>query len=163
MGNAIVIGGVAAMGMTAFTELSGFRARKLRIDLSESCLPAIDDFLSQFANSHSWTEEGGNRLRLVGEEVILSLLEEAKEGPAEQKRRLAATIRPESGSAELEIVVVSDDAIQGNIENRIAYLGQDQGPEDEQQLSVRILRHYASSVHHRKYFGIDIISCRVDK
>ena len=94
---------------------------------------------------------------------MLSLLNEEDDGPAEQRRRMVATIRPESGSAELEVVVASDDAIQGNIENRMAYLGQDQALEDEQQLSVRILRHYASSVHHRKYYGLDIISCRVDK
>ena len=71
------------------------------------------------------------------------------DAPVERKRRLVATIRPDGASAELEIVVASDDAIQGNIENRIAYLGQDQALEDEQELSVRILRHYASSVHHR--------------
>ena len=163
VGNTIVIGGMAAVGMTAVTELSVFRARKLRIDLSESSLPAVDDFLSQFADRHHWTDEGKNRLRLVGEEVILSLLTEEKDGSAEQKRRLTATIRPDSGSAELEIVVASDDAIQGNIENRMAYLSQDQMLEDDQELSIRILRHYASSVHHRKYYGLDIISCRVDK
>ena len=161
--NPIVVGGMAAIGMTIFTELSGFRAKKLRVDLSESSLHAFDDFLRQFADRHSWTEEGKNRLCLVGEEVILSLLNEENDGPAEQKRRLVATIRPDSSSAEIEIVVASDDAIQGNIENRIAYLGDGHALEDEQQLSVRILRHYASSVHHRKYYGIDIISCRVDK
>ena len=68
-------------------------------------------------------KKGKNRLCLVGEEVILSLLNEENDGSAEQKRRLVATIRPDSGSAEIEIVVASDDAIQGNIENRIAYLG----------------------------------------
>ena len=163
VGNTIVVGGMAAIVMTLITEISSFRARKLRTDLSEASLAAIDDFLSRFADSHSWTEEGGNRLRLVGEEAILSLLEEEKDGPAGQQRRLVATIRPDGGSAELEIVVASDDAIQGNIENRMAYLGQDQALEDEQELSVRILRHYASSVHHRKYYGIDIVSCRVDQ
>ena len=163
IGNTIVIGGIAAILMTLVTEVSGFRAKKLQTELSQSSLAAIDEFLSQFAETHSWTEEGGNRLRLVGEEAILSLLEEEQEGPAEQKRRLVATIRPDRGSAELEIVVASDDAIQGNIENRMAYLGQDQALEDEQELSVRILRHYASSVHHRKYYGIDIVSCRVDQ
>ena len=161
--NTIVVGGMAAIVMTVFTEASGFRAKRLRTDLSESSLPDFDSFLREFADSHSWTEEGKNRLCLAGEEVILSLLNEEDEGPAEQKRRLIATIRPDSGSAELEIVVASDDAIQGNIENRMAYLGPDQALDDEQQLSVRILRHYASSVHHRKYYGIDIISCRVDK
>ena len=161
--NTIVVGGIAAIVMTVFTEFSGFTARKLRIDLSQSSLPAVDDFLRQFADRHSWTVEGKNRLCLVGEEVMLSLLNEENDDPAEQKRRLVATIRPDSGSAELEIVVASDNAIQGNIENHIAYLDQDQALEDEQQLSVRILRHYASSVHHRKYYGIDVISCRVDK
>ncbi len=163
VGNPIVVGGMAAIAMTVFTELSGFRAKKLRIDLSRSSLPAVDEFLCEFADGHRWTREGKGRLRLVGEEVMLSLFNEENDGPVDQKRRLVATIRPNSGSAELEIVVASDDAIQGNIENRMAYLGQDQGLEDEEQLSLRILRHYASSVHHRKYHGIDIISCRVDK
>ena len=163
VGNTIVIGGMVAIAMTLFTEISGFRASKLRIDLAESSLPDVDDFLCQFADRHSWPDEGKNRLRLVGEEVMLSLFNEEDDGPADRKRRLVATIRPESGSAELEIVVASDDAIQGNIENRMAYLGPDQALEDEQQLSVRILSHYASSVHHRKYYGIDIISCRVEK
>ena len=163
VGNTIVIGGMAAIAMTVFTEISGIRASKLRIDLSQSSLPAVDDFLCQFADRHSWPDEGKSRLRLVGEEVMLSLLNEEDDGPAEENRRLVATIRPESGSAELEIVVASNDAIQGNIENRMAYLSPDQALEDEQQLSVRILSHYASSVHHRKYYGIDIVSCRVDK
>ena len=163
VGNTIVIGGMAAIAMTVFTELSGLRASKLRIDLSQSSLPAVDDFLCEFADRHSWPDEGKNRLRLVGEEVMLSLFDEETDGQAEENRRLVATIRPESGSAELEIVVASEDAIQGNIENRMAYLSPDQALEDEQQLSVRIRRHYASSVHHRKYYGIDIVSCRVDK
>ena len=163
MGNTIVVGGMAAIVMTLVKEASSLRARKLRLELSPSSLAAVDDFLSRFADSHSWTEEGGNRLRLVGEETLLSLLEEEKEAPAGQTRRLVATIRPDGRSAELEIVVASDDAIQGNIEDRMAYLGQDQALEDEQELSVRILRHYASSVHHRKYYGLDIVSCRVDQ
>ena len=163
VGNPIVVGGIAAIAMTAFTELSGLRAKRLRTELSHSSLPAMDDFLCQFADRHSWTGEGKNRLRLVGEEVMSSLLNEEDDGPADQKRSLVATIRPDSGSADLEIVVASDDAIQGNIENRMAYLGHDQALEDEAQLSLRILRHYASSVHHRKYHGIDIISCRVNK
>ena len=163
VGSTIVFGGMAAIAMTLFAELSSFRARKLRVDLSQACLPDVDEFLSQFADAHSWTERGKNRLRLVGEEVILSLLDEDNDGPGEQKRRLVASIRPDGGSAELEIVVASDDAIQGNIENRMAYLGHDQMLEDGQELSVNILNHYASSVHHRKYYGIDIISCHVDR
>ena len=163
VGNTIVVGGIAAIGMTLFTELLGSRARKLQVDLSQASLPAVDDFLSQFADKHSWTEEGENRLRLVGEEVMLSLLGEDDGEQAERKRRLVITARPEKRSAELEIVVASDDVVQGNIENRMAYLEEEQGLEDDEGLSVRILRHYASSVQHRQYYGIDIINCRVDE
>ena len=93
--------------------------------------------------------------------MLLSLLEEENDGQAEQKRRVVATIRPESNSAELEIVVASDDAIQGNIESRMLYLDEGQALEDDQGMSIRILRQYASSVHHRQYYGVDIITCRV--
>lgn len=173
VGNTIVVGGIAAIGMTLFTEVSNFRTRRLRADLSQSCLPAVDDFLSQFADGHSWTDEGKNRLRLVGEEVILSLLDEESNGTdrletesrngAVEKRRLVAAIRPESDWAELEILVASEGSIHGNIENRMAFLGEGEALEDERELSVRILRHYASSVNHRKYHGLDIITCRVEK
>ena len=161
VGNTIVVGGLAAIGMTLLNELPSFRTKRLQVDLSEASLPAVDNFLSQFADSHSWTEKGKARLRLVGEEVLLSLLEEENDGQAEQKRRLVATIRPESSSAELEIVVASDDAIQGNIESRMMYLDEGQALEDDQGMSIRILRQYASSVHHRQYYGVDIITCRV--
>ena len=161
VGNTIVVGGLAAIGMTLLNELPSFRTKRLQVDLSETSLPAVDNFLSQFADSHSWTEKGKARLRLVGEEVLLSLLEEENDEQAEQKRRLVATIRPESSSAELEIVVASDDAIQGNIESRMMYLDEGQALEDDQGMSIRILRKYASSVHHRQYYGVDIITCRV--
>ena len=161
VGNTIVVGGIAAIGMTIFNEMASLRIKKLRADLSESSLPAVDDLLSQFADRHSWTEKGKARLRLVGEEVILSLLEGEGDGQPAEKRRLVATIRPEGGAAELEMVVASDDAVHGNIENRMAYLDEGQALEDDQGVSIRILRQYASSVHHRQYYGIDIISCRV--
>lgn len=161
VGNTIVVGGIAAIGMTLFNELLSFRTRRLRVDLSESSLPALDDFLSQYADKNSWSESGGNRLRLVGEEVMLSLMEEEQDRQEHEKRSLVATIRPDGGSAELEFTVASDAVLQGNIENRMAYLDEGQALEDDDGMSIRILRQYASSVHHRQYYGIDIISCRV--
>ncbi|MYD36495.1 MAG: hypothetical protein F4X20_05730 [Dehalococcoidia bacterium] len=159
--NPIVVGGAVAIAMTLIAQMPRLRASTLRIDLSPASPAAVDEFLGRFADKQSWTEEGANRLRLVGEEAILSLLESGKEGASPQKRSLVATISPDGASAELEIIVASNDAIQGNIEDRMAYLGQDQALEDEQELSVRILRHYASSVQHRQYYGIDIVNCRV--
>ena len=162
-GNSIFVGSLVAIGLTVYTELSGFRARKLRVDLSYEALPELDRFLGEFATRQSWSEKENVRLRLVGEECMLNLLEESESDPDARNRRVVATIRPADGSAELEIVVASDDAVQGNIEDRIAFLGEDQGVEDERELSMRILNHYASAVRHRKYYGIDILSCRVNR
>ena len=161
VGNTIVVGGIAAIGMTLLSEVSKFRSTKLQVDLSQSSLQSVDDFLSRFAGRHSWPEQGKNRLRLVGEELMLSLLQEESGRQTEERRRLALTIRRDGRSAELEIVVASDDAIHGNIEDRMAYLDEAQALEDDEAMSARILRHYASSVYHRQYYGIDVIGCRV--
>ena len=84
-------------------------------------------------------------------------------GRMARQRRLTATVRRDQGSAEVEFVVVSDDAGEGNLENRLAFLTDEFALEDdEREISMRVLRHYASSVKHRKYHGIDVISCRVE-
>ena len=163
LSSSIVIGSMTALLLTVLTEFAGLRAQKLQVDLDRNALPEVDGFLCRFADKHSWNDEGKGRLRLVGEEVLLSLLDEEKEEAEGQRRRVTATIRPVAAAAELEIIVASGDAIEGNIENRMAYLDHSQGLDDEGQLSVRILRHYTSSVRHRKYHGIDIVSCRVEK
>ena len=166
--SAIVVGSISAIGMTLLTEMPKLRNRRLRIELDQSALPAVDDFLSRFAERYSWEDDAKNRLRLVGEEVVVNLLaEDGAEAPAGNggsPRRLTANIHPDGSSAEMEFVVVSHDAVAGNLEDQLAYLSEDFAPEsDEQHLSVQILRHYTSSVNHRKYYGMDIITCRVDK
>ena len=163
VGNTLFVGGMAAVSMTLFTELANMRSPKLRVDLAESSLPAVDELLHRFARKHSWSEEGEQRLRLVGEEVVLSLLADESGAPDGERRRMALSVHSEGGDAELEIVVAADDASEENIEKRIAYLDEGTALEDEQELSTRILRHYASSVHHRKYYGIDVVSCHVER
>ena len=159
---------LAVLVAIPITEMPKLRNRRLRIELDQSALPAVDDFLSRFAERYSWEDDAKNRLRLVGEEVVVNLLaEDGAEAPAGNggsPRRLTANIHPDGSSAEMEFVVVSHDAVAGNLEDQLAYLSEDFAPEShEQQLSVQILRHYTSSVNHRKYYGMDIITCRVDK
>ena len=162
--NTVVVGSVVALGTAVFIELASYRRRKLEAELSASSLPEIDEFLNDFVERHGWEEDERNRLRLVGEEVILSLLEqEGHEESDRDSRRLALTAYLDGQSAEVEIVVYSDEEIEENIEDQLAYMDEDSALENEQQLSMRILGHYASSVNHRKYYGIDIVSVRVDR
>lgn len=159
LGNVVATGSAAALAMTAVIELMTSRRKKLEVDLDLSSLTAIVAFLDAFASSRGWSEESRNRLHLVGEEVTLSLLEQDEE----DSRRLSATVQADGDSAEIEFVVFSHDTVGQNIEDRLAYMDSDSGLEDEQQFSMRLLSHYASSVHHRKYYGIDIVTVRVDR
>lgn len=164
-GSVVASGSAVALAMTAVTGLTGVRRRKLEVDLALSSLTPLAEFLDGFAANRGWSEEARNRLHHVGEEVTLSLLEQDEEnGLSEgEDRRLTATAQAEGDSVEVEFVVFSHDTTGQNIEDRLAYMESDSGLEDGQQFSMRLLSHYASSVHHRKYYGIDIVTVRVDR
>ena len=51
---------------------------------------------------------------------------------------------------------------EDNLEDRLAYLGEQPEIQDERELSFRLLRHYASSVQHRKYHHVDIVTVEVE-
>ena len=69
--------------------------------------------------------------------------------------RLLVTGRVEDRSAEVEFMT----ALEGeNMEDRLAYLGELSPVPDDREVSYRLLRHYASSVSHQKYHGMDIVT-----
>ncbi len=112
-------GGLAAMLMTLFLELSR-RPRRLQTALNTDAYPAIDKFLTQFAASRGWGEAMTDRLRAVGEETLLTLIQPGREGEAAAERRLQISARNDGRAAELEFVAATDES---NIEDRIAVLG----------------------------------------
>lgn len=50
-----------------------------------------------------------------------------------------------------------------NLEDRIAYLSEQSEAPEAQEISLRLLRHFASAVRHRKYQGIDIVTVEVPR
>ena len=166
--SAVNVGGVTAILMTVFVELTGnFRRRRVRAEMGPDAFRSVEGMLREFASRNSWTEEAANRLLLVGEETLLSLSspDDGAAFPSTESgdgRRLLATIAPDGETAELEILAYSTPANGSNIEDRIAYM-ESLTPETEGAISLRILQHYASSVNHRSYYGIDVITVRVDK
>ena len=71
-----------------------------------------------------------------------------------------ASIRMVGTSAELELVSGPSD---GNLEDRLAVVGESPELTDENELSYRLLRHYAASVRHSKYYGLDIVAVHVEQ
>ena len=123
-------------------------------------LPQVDAFLKEVATKMDWETGPTERLRSAGEETLSSLLREASLHSDEGAPRLVISARPEAGMVELEFVTTSEE---DNVEDRLAYLDDENEVDDDREISFRLLRHYATSVGHQKYHGMDIVTVRVEK
>ena len=157
LGNGMIVGAVTSILLTTFIELAAPRRRRLEVQLDIHALPRIDDFLGRIAAGLGWDEASSNRLRFVGEEALSSLLGDEQE---ESPRRLIVLARPGAGMVELEFLAVLEEE---NLEDRIAYLNEQSESPEAQEISLRLLRHFASAVRHRKYQGIDIVTVEVPR
>ena len=160
LGNGMTSGALVAIILMVFMELTSPRRRRLEIALDTDALPKMYEFLRGFASSRGWNAAATDRLVLVAEETLSSLLSEADDDSLEGKeRRLVVTARPNGRGAELEFVSAAEGE---NLEDRLSYLGETPDIPDEREISFRLLRHYASSVRHQKYHGVDIVAVDVD-
>ena len=111
-----------------------------------------------------------DRLSAVAEETLLTLApldlelslgldDEEDDDDDEEVRRLVVVASSEGPVAELEFIGGGDEE---NIEDRVRQLQQhDSAIPSEGEISLRLLRQYASSVSHQQYHGTDIITVRV--
>ena len=168
LGNGMASGGLVAIVLTLFMQLTSGRRRRIETALERESVPEIDGFLREFATRHGWGEDAAARLRSAGEEALLCLLgaqEDALEGedsdaPEHLKaRRLLLTAHADAGAAELEFLAAPGPR---NLEDLLVLLPDAPGEAVERELSLRLLRHYAASVRHQQYHSADIITVRVD-
>ena len=156
----VTTGGVAAILMTLFVEIT--RPRRSRFDAAFeiSVLPKIREFLTAFASRNGWDAPMAERLDAACEETLLTLLRQEEESEEESgPRRLRLTARREGDGAVLEFVVAAQD---DNIQDRLALIREEPGENsDEREVSLRLLRRLASSVRHQQYHGTDIVTVRV--
>ena len=160
--NGVVMGATTAVLLTLFIEATNpVRQTRLEVDLSVSSLPEIDRFLCDIASRLGWNQASTQRLRSAGEETLISLIHPRGPAPGEGPPRFIVIARPGDGRVELEFLAVFDEE---NLEDRLAYLSEEaeggQGIE-EGEISLRLLRHYAASVQHQKYHGLDVVTVHV--
>ena len=153
--NGMTAGGLVAILMTGFLELTAPRRSRLEADLDLSALPKMREFLAAFAARGGWGEEMAGRLEAAGEETLLTLLreEEDPEGGEEAGEERGEERR----AARRRMLLVAHKEGDG------AVLGErSAGAPIEREVSLRLLRHVASSVHHQQYHDTDIVTVRVD-
>ena len=157
--NGMTAGGLAAILMTLFLEITSPRRHRMESDFDLAALPRIREFLEGFASRQGWDKETADRLMAASEETLLTLI--PREGENSQPRRLLLVAHREGDGAVLELVAATGE---GNLQDRIELLGDERAVEtpEEMEVSLRLLRHFASSVHHQQYHDTDIITLQVD-
>ncbi len=163
----ITTGGFAAVAMIIYLELTNPRRMRFNSKLDIDALPELNEFITKFVDSRKWNDAMRDRLMAVAEETLLTLspldLEMDLDAPdePEEERSLVVIASSEDDVAELEFI---GGAGSENIEDRVRQL-QDYDDERivEQELSLQLLRNYASSVRHQQFRDTDIITVQVEQ
>ncbi len=161
--NGMLAGALAAVVMNRFVELTGRgRRARLKLDLHPTAVGEIDEFLRGFAADIDWDDSAAQRLRSAGEETLMSLLQQHGDDlPAADAPALIVAARHTGAAVEMEFLAVFDDE---NLEDRLAHLSEESQSTagmEEGEISLRLLRHYASSVHHQRFHGLDVVTVQV--
>ena len=158
--NGMNAGGFAAILMTLFLRVTDSRRSRIETwsDLSE--LTTIRGFLTDFSSRNGWGRKMANRLAAATEEAMLTLADGTATGRRDVRRRLLLTAHREGNGAVLELFVAPGGH---NLQDRVALLQEvDEDTPVAREVSLRLLRHLASSVTHRQYHDTDIVTVRVE-
>ena len=166
----VTTGGFAAIVMILYLEFTNPRRMRFTSPLNVDSLPELNEFIARFARRRGWSAEMKDKLSAVAEETLLTMapldLElnlDAEAGSEEDKgeeKQLVVVASSEGPAAILEFIGGGDE---GNVEDRVRQLQQygEEAPAEE-ELSLQLLRSYASSVQHQQYHDTNIITVRVD-
>ena len=160
LANGITAGGLVAIVMTLFLELTAPRVDRIETEADISVLPKVRRFIGAFAAHSGWDSKMVHRLEAASEESLLMLVGEEDGGEKHDRRRLFLSARKDVDGAVLEFVAAPGEE---NIQDRIGLLAE--RPDDalmEREVSLRLLRHIASSVRHQQFHDTDILTVRVD-
>ena len=164
--NGLTTGGLVALLLTALTarRKSQFRGR---LDVAE--LPRIREFIQAFATRNG-LEAVVERLDAASEETLLTLMQsreeadDAEDAATPSGRELLLTAREEDGEAVLEFRVGAAGSGELNLQDRMEWLDEQAGSARvEHEISLRLLRHLASSVRHRQFHDMDVLTLRVSR
>ena len=152
-------GGLTLLVLLLFMELTAPRRSRLAMELDIAGLPQLDAFLRALATRMRWNLAATERLCSAGEEALLSLVHQEENQADREGRHLLVVARNDHGTAELEFIAALGE---DNLEDRMLILREQVDRPNERELSLRLLRHFASSVRHQQYHDIDIVTVRVD-
>lgn len=82
--------------------------------------------------------------------------------PEHGERALLVTASREDGHAVLRFKAAAPGQEELNLQDRLEWLGDEaESAPEEQEISLRLLRHLASSVRHQQFRNVDIVTLKV--
>ena len=158
LGNGMTIGVLATVLLTAFLELTSPRRRRLDVELDASRRRgSTPSYASSRAAAAGTTRRENGCAPPVKRRSSACRSYAATRRPT--RRRASSSSRvPVARPWRWSSLVVSE---RENIEDHLTYLSERAETPEESELSFRLLRHYASSVRHRQYHGIEIVTVKV--
>lgn len=158
--NGMTSGGLVAIVLTVFDELTKPRRRSIELDLTLASLSRIKEFLAGFTLRNGWDEAMADRLTAAAEETLLTLLnQDDEDGTDVQQKRLFLSAQKDNEGAKLEFLTTTS---KENLQTQIALLSEQTDlARVERDVSLRLLNHVADSVHHQQYHDTDVITVRL--
>lgn len=157
--NGMTAGGLCAMLMNLFLTVAAPRRRTIEMPLEATTLPLIQKFLAQFAAHNDLDSLVESRLELAGEETLYTLLGDESDEPRPE-RSLQIVAYRDGNDAVLEFIASPGGE---NIQDLLTVIKDTPSePSANREVSLRLLRHAASSVNHQQYRDIDIVTVRVE-
>ena len=133
---------------------------RIKVPFTLDSLPRIANFLGEFTSKSGWGDQMAERLVAVSEETLLTFYHSKKSGDDETDRQVVLVARKDRDAAILEFVI---STFEDNIQDQIAFLGKQVSEESiEQEVSIRMLKHIASSVRHQQFRNTDVLTIRVE-
>ena len=164
LSNGMTAGGLVAILLAALTMP---RVARFSGNLDVAELPGIRGFIAGFARRHG-LEASVERMEAACEETLLMLLESRStrtleaDDPEHRTRALLVTASREDEHAVLQFKAAAPGQEELNLQDRLEWLGDEApGAPEEQEISLRLLRHLASSVRHQQFRNVDIVTLKV--
>ena len=108
--SAVTTGGVSAVLMIVFLELTSHRRMRLQSKLHIDSLPELTQFIHRFSDSRHWNDAMKDRLSAVAEETLLTL------APIDFEAELEALADEAEGDGRQLVVLASSDGPTADLE-----------------------------------------------
>jgi NCS2 family nucleobase:cation symporter-2/xanthine permease XanP len=163
LSNGTTSGGITAILIMLFLSMRNQPKNKVVLPLNTASLLELRKLIQSFCKRLAWDEKAENRLMLIAEEALIFLLQNKQEAKNSDETKkldmLYVRLTEIDHEAELEYISAPSNI---NAESALLSLNKVGESNEEDQISLRLIKGMAKDVKHLQYHGTDYLLLRVD-